>query len=421
MVVMLDTLTQMVALAADLVERPAWSSSDDDLTTALTLVGVLSSRLSCITAGLVGEVDDRGIPSTQGASSTVVWLRDHTRVSVAAAKRLVELSRLVDARPVLRDALAAGAITSDQAAVIGAVVGELPGEVDPVVVDKAETLLVGYAARFEPSALRGLGNRILAHVAPDLADEVLRRRLECDEVRARVSRTFSISQLSGGRARLSGWLDTESAAIVAAAIDPLCKPTPGSNGSDERTPGQRRADALTDVCRLALATGELPDSGGERAHLSVTVDYDVVLRQLGVGTLDTGQTISAGSVRRLACDAQILPIVLDGDGAVLDVGRTRRLYAGAVRRALIARDGGCAFPGCDRPPRWCDGHHIRSWLDGGPTNLDNGVLLCRHHHRVIHHGEWVVRIGADRRPEFVPSALIDPARTPRRNIYHPRP
>jgi hypothetical protein len=117
----------------------------------------------------------------------------------------------------------------------------------------------------------------------------------------------------------------------------------------------------------------------------------------------------------------VIPAVLGSDGQVLDLGQARRLFTGPVRRALVLRDGGCAFPGCDRPPRWCDGHHIKGVLDGGPTDVDNGVLLCKFHHGVIHRGDWTVRMGRDRRPEFIPPAFIDPERRPRRNTYHRHP
>ena len=123
----------------------------------------------------------------------------------------------------------------------------------------------------------------------------------------------------------------------------------------------------------------------------------------------------------MGCDARILPIVLDGAGQVLDAGRTRRTATGPLRRALTVRDAGCVFPGCDRPARWCDAHHIVSWADDGPTDLANLALLCGHHHRVIHtdHG-WQIRIAADELPELLPPARLDPARVPRRNHYHRR-
>ena len=143
--------------------------------------------------------------------------------------------------------------------------------------------------------------------------------------------------------------------------------------------------------------------------------HDDLLARIGHGMLDTGLTLSPDTVWRIACQANIIPAVLGTTGQVLTLGRERRLFTGAIRRALILRDGGCAFPGCDRPPRWCDGHHILSWLLGGRTDLDNGVLLCGHHHRLIHHSEWEVRIAADGLPEFLPPSYMDPLRRPLRN------
>ncbi|MBA2416325.1 MAG: HNH endonuclease, partial [Geodermatophilaceae bacterium] len=102
-------------------------------------------------------------------------------------------------------------------------------------------------------------------------------------------------------------------------------------------------------------------------------------------------------------------------GQVLDLGRTQRLFTASLRRALNLRDQGCAFPGCDRPPAWCDGHHIVSWADGGQTSLANGVLLCGHHHAVVHRDHWTIHVATDGVPEFTPPAWIDPIATPRRN------
>ena len=155
--------------------------------------------------------------------------------------------------------------------------------------------------------------------------------------------------------------------------------------------------------------------------MSVTIDWDALSRDVAVGQLDTGQPLSPSATRRLACDAGILPVVLDGASVPIDVGRARRPFTGAARIAVLLRDGGCAFPGCDRPGRWCQIHHIVFWSRGGGTDRDNGVALCSRHHHVIHQGEWTVRIGPDRRPEFIPPPHIDPERRPRRNLYHQRP
>jgi hypothetical protein len=123
----------------------------------------------------------------------------------------------------------------------------------------------------------------------------------------------------------------------------------------------------------------------------------------GSGWLDTGEELPAGTLRRLACDADLIPAVLDSASVPLDLGRTHRLVAFALWMALIARDRHCAFPGCRRPPIMCHAHHIRHWADGGVTSLDNLVLLCGTHHRLIHDTPWQVRLSReDRRPEFLP-------------------
>ncbi|WP_196073342.1 HNH endonuclease signature motif containing protein, partial [Nakamurella alba] len=125
--------------------------------------------------------------------------------------------------------------------------------------------------------------------------------------------------------------------------------------------------------------------------------------------------------RRLLCDTKVIPAVLDALGVVLDVGRARRTVPKALRGALILRDRGCAFPGCDRPPAWCDAHHIQFWArDLGVTSLDNGVLLCGHHHRLIHQQDWTIQLNPeDRLPEFIPPPWLDPGQRPRRNTHHP--
>jgi len=174
------------------------------------------------------------------------------------------------------------------------------------------------------------------------------------------------------------------------------------------------------VCQLALRTRDLPDNGGAPPQLAVTVPFDVLTQQLTTATLDNGERLAPTTARRLACDAQILPIVLGGAGQVLDAGRARRLATGPVRRALVIRDRGCAFPSCDRPPRWCDAHHLQPWSKGGATALNNLVLLCRHHHRTIHDGNWQVRLDTNGLPEFIPPPWTDPRQAPRRNSYHQR-
>ncbi|PWR07683.1 HNH endonuclease [Micromonospora acroterricola] len=415
---MIDALEHAEAAVAACFDTAAWAASEHDLVAALDATHRLEQRLAAVKLSLVRELDGRGTATAQGASSTAVWLRDRLRLGVGAARRLVELAATLDAAPAgLRDALTGGSVDLEQVRVIAETVEAVHATAGAEAADKAVGVLVDWAAQFDAVLLRRLGTRILDHVAPEAADAAAEAALRAQESRAARDRHVTVSEQPDGRLRLSGILDAEAAALLRTAIDPLATPT---GPDDSRTPGQRRHDAVADVCRLALRTGELPENGGDLAQIVVTTAYDGLTRQLGSGALDIGLQLTPEAVRRLACDAAVLPAVLDSSGQPLDVGRQRRLITGPLRRALVLRDRGCAFPGCDRPPRWCDAHHIRHWSDGGDTSLSNAVLLCGHHHRHIHHGEWVVQLGVDGHPEFRPPAWLDPDQLPRRNHYHRR-
>ncbi|WP_281894374.1 HNH endonuclease signature motif containing protein [Phytohabitans aurantiacus] len=407
-------LEQLREIAGHCAGTPVWSLSNPDLVDALHTAHDAQQMLAAVKLHLIREIQGRNLPIAQEAANTAAWLRERLHISIHTARRTVDLAQALDRRPVLDTALSSGTINMEQAHIVAKTVHDLADEAAADMVDLAEKALIAEFADWEPAILRKAAQRILAHVAPEVADEADRRAAERDEKRAQRTRAFTLTNNGDGRFRVTGWLDAEAAAIVNAALDPLCKP------DLERTPAQRRADALVEVCRLALRTEQLPDNGGDRPQVAVTVPYDVARKELGVGQLDTGERLTAEQVRRLACDAHILPIVLGGQGQILDVGQQRRLFTGPLRRALVVRDGGCAFPGCDRPPQWCDGHHIRHWTDGGDTALHNGVLLCGYHHRLIHRGEWEVRMADDGRPEFIPPPYVDSERRPRRNIYHRR-
>ncbi|MEV4212899.1 HNH endonuclease signature motif containing protein [Micromonospora sp. NPDC049662] len=415
---MLDELARADRAVAACADTAVWALADHDLIAALDASHRLTQRLAAVQLAAIRELDGRGTAVAQGASSTAVWLRERLRVDIAAARRLVALAASVDvAPPGVRQALTDGTVSVEQARVIADTAATVSAVAGAEVADKAVGVLVEWAGQFDPTLLRRMGTRILDHVAPGLADAADAAALAAEDARAARDRHVTVSEQTGGRLRLSGILDAEAAALLRAAIDPLSAP---AGPDDNRCAGQRRHDALADVCRLALRTGELPETGGDPAQLVVTTSFDGLTRQLGAGTLDVGLRLTPDTVRRLACDAAILPAVLGGGGQVLDVGRQRRLVTGPLRRALVLRDGGCAFPSCDRPPRWCAAHHIRHWADGGPTSLDNAVLLCGHHHRHAHQTDWVVRLGDDGHPEFVPPAWLDPDQLPRRNEFHRR-
>ncbi len=195
---------------------------------------------------------------------------------------------------------------------------------------------------------------------------------------------------------------------IATVIDAKARPV---TSDEQRSPAQRQAEALADVCGYVLDHGEVPECGGRRPHLNVLVRLEDLENRARAACLDFGGTLSPESLRMLACDAAVVPVVLNGKGQPLDVGRATRTIPDGVRRAIAARDRGCV--GCGRPPSWTEIHHIKPWQDGGETALHNCVMFCRACHRLHHHSEWEVRI-RDGLPELIPPAWIDPERKPRR-------
>ena len=322
---------------------PLWARTPQQLAGYLDRVQALEQRLLAVKLALVREVDALGVAQQQGAANMVAWLRDRHRISGGAAHRTVKLAKALDKQlPAVARAVADGVVNVEQAQLIAAAVARVPAEVRA----QAEARLVADAAVFGPRELGRLGERVLAHVAPELAAERAEEELARLESDAYHGRELHVVDAPGTcRVRVHGYLDREGGAVLRAALDPLTTPCGTKDEPDLRGPEQRRADALVEICRRVLATGELPDNGGDRPQLVVTVDYDTLRGQLGAATLDDGGQLSADIVRRLACDAAVIPVVLGGAGQVLDVGRERRLFTGPLRRALVARDGGCALPG----------------------------------------------------------------------------
>jgi hypothetical protein len=411
-----------VAAALDGVsEVSLWSLSDKDAQGLLRMVHQVRSRVDELALRLIDEVTGRRSGERSGATSTRAWLRCELQMSPVEAKRVVELAAaLAGSLELTRAALAAGDISGDHAAVVAKVIDTLPVGLGADALDRAERRMLEWCRDFDPSDVARLGRRLWEAVDPEGAEAREAKALERQEREARRKRHLSFGSDGFGLHHLRGQFDPESAAVIAAALDGLAKPLPSTaGGPDPRTPGQRYADALVEVCRRQLTTGELPKQGGEKAQVVITMRLDQLRSRVGSGLLDTGDALSPATVRRLACDAGLVPAVLGTDGQPLDLGRTARTFTPAQRRALGLRDGhGCGFPGCDRPIAWCDAHHIVHWIDGGLTDLANGVLVCSYHHTLIHQGDWTVRMAADGRPEFIPPGWIDPERKPRRNHLH---
>lgn len=370
--------------------RDAATVPVDDLDAASVrraIVEVAAAQRSLVAAGarLARAAEQAQVHRVDGATDTTAWVRELTGSSGRAARAQTMLGRDLEELPRTAEALAQGRIGADQAATIGraARAGRLgdPGETE---------------ARLLPSASQTSETfRRQVRDAEQAADGDLLCR---DEHRARAQRRLSVVDHDDGLVDLHARLDRVSAEFVRAGLDAFEVADPADTPvGQRRRPDQRRADALVELARAALAAGTAPRQGGVRPHVSVVIDAAALGDRDGAGG-DTafGGRISTDAVRRLLCDADVTRVVMQGPSQVLDVGRATRTWSPAQRRAVIVRDGRCRGPGCDRPAAWCDVHHIAWWeRDRGPTAVTNGLLLCDADHDLVHSGGWTVTLDPD--------------------------
>ncbi len=205
---------------------------------------------------------------------------------------------------------------------------------------------------------------------------------------AGLPRILRLAASTGGRVYLSGHLDPVGGETVHAALEAVM------NGfrpaDDRRSHAERQGDALVELCRQSLSAGTLPEVRGERPQLRVSVDLQALCAERGTAELPFAGPITAETARRIACDAAVVRVITGSDGLPLDVGRSQRTATAAIRRAVVARDGGCVFTGCNAPAAWCDVHHLVHWALGGPTSCENGALICERHHTAVHEGGFRV-------------------------------
>lgn len=371
---------------------------EDDAEELLRSLTAASGRLEGVTARVVCEADRRRLGDRIGARDTGPWWARSTRLTRREAAGRVRLARRLSAEvhePVAR-ALAQGGLLPDQARVVVRAVDALPDDLDPAVRAAARDRLVELAADHDADQLRTLGRRILEVVAPDVADDQERRALEREEARAR-KRTWLTSRTLGDgstlvRARVpdavAGRLLTYLHAYTSPRrAHPGSHPVPsplGRGDAGERVPhdvalGRAFCSLLED-----LDPQRLPIHGGTATTLVVTVALTDLVAGVGAATTSSGDRISVGEARRLACTADLVPAVLGGDSELLDLGRSRRLFSRAQRRALVIRDRTCRAEDCDVPAAWTEAHHLDPWSRGGPTDLGNAALLCSHHHHRAH-------------------------------------
>jgi hypothetical protein len=362
------------------------------------------------------------------AESTAGWLRNRTRMGHTDAHQRVRVARALHRGPLpgTAQALAEGELSYQHAAALTRSTQDLPAG----TVAAAEPVLLEAARRLDPPGLRKVVGHLCEVADPDAAEQQAQRR--------HARRGLWVAPTFEGMVAVDGLLDAEAGETLLTALEPLARP---SAAEDERSAAQRNADALTELARRQLEGGRLPQTGGVRPQVTVTIDLASLVGQPGLPGAEGGWVgpLPAETARRLACDATLTRVVVarhrdldpsqdDSDLAArlrtamtllppalggarsepLEVGRATRVVAPAQRTALTVRDGGCRFPGCDRPVAWCDAHHLRRWLHGGPTDLQNLVLLCRGHHHAVHEGGWRL----DRHPDGTLTAIPPHRRRP---------
>ncbi|QBJ95281.1 HNH endonuclease [Rhodococcus sp. ABRD24] len=415
-----------------------WRLTEQELLDETLSVCAEIARLQTRRVRLVGAVDSRCTTDVLGFRDVRQWLAATTLLEVSEAGRILNLARGLREEPDIREMFDACEISAAHTALVLTFCQKPPRGMPDEALWPARRVLLEAArgpatnTAYVHTQIHKL-ERIFESDDPPPSEETDRNELH-------VSKTLN------GRYAVRGDLDAVTGDMLQSALSPLSAPHPGVDGTpDPRPPAQRRADALTELLRRYLDSAVSPTDGGTKPHLHLHInardlaDHSVfghcstntgssasktrdtetdtsllanLLGDTGVGRLPWAGPITVTTTRRLTCDCILSPIVMDEHAAPINLGRTMRTISAAQRRALIARDTGCAFPGCSTPPSWCDGHHIRHWADGGPTNLDNLVLLCRFHHNLLHHSHWHVRIGPTRHPEFIPPTSIDPRQQP---------
>ncbi|TDO50688.1 HNH endonuclease [Kribbella sp. VKM Ac-2527] len=445
-------------------ERPVWSMTGSDKLTALDTLQADLTRLSTRRLELLAALDTDGYATEIGARDTVNLIAIRHRLDPTDVRRDLKLAHALPKYPAVSTALhtdptttptdaespapaeetAANAETATdaeaeaeragQAAADAIGVADVDGAADAerdgpsvlhpgqaaVIVDALEK--IPSSARVSAESLRFAEEQMVkaAQVLPPgelrkLGREV-RNRLDTDgpepaEKRAAANERLWLKRTDDG-IKFGGFLAGDNAELLQTMVFANSKPHKTPDGQrDPRSRGKLQADGFTDILHTAAATGVAPAHGGIRPHITVTISLADLLAGTGTGDLAHGGTLSAAAIRRLACDAGIIPLVLGANSEPLDVGTEERFVNRAMRRALNARDKGCVV--CGAPPAMCEAHHIIHWAEGGPTRVDNLVLLCKAHHIDVHHGHWTIEMVNGRpvlsRPDW---ATPTPTRTP---------
>jgi hypothetical protein len=347
------------------------------------------NRIDAALAQTVRVADSKQAFAADGQATAASWLRGHCRLSTAAAWQVVRNGRALEQLPAAAAAHVAGDLTTDQVSEIAKIVAPRPVSLAAAQgVDLAETAHI--LTRLATAA---------PHEDLKKAVHVFLQMLDTDgpEPDPTEQRTLTFTRHADGSITGRFHLDPAGAEKVTTALESINQTN--RPAGDERTVGQRQADAWVQLADLHLGCGTLPMLRTIKPHIAVNVNLEDLLDPTtgkGAARAGFGATLSAARARWLACDADITRIVLGPNGEPLDLGRSHRLVTPALRQAVIARDTTCVFAGCGAPHWWSEVHHVIHWAQGGETSLANSGLLCERHHTQVHHGFTVERDTAGR-------------------------
>ncbi len=420
----------------DLVGDPS-ALTEVELRNRLVTAASLGRRIDAVKATLAAEAAARsrrqdghgGWAAREGHRNAESLVRDICGSSYREAAALVRVGELMTSPAGLgrvADGVREGRIDVDAADGIVRALAPVAAQADTVAfISAAETLAVESESSHADAVTR---------MAKSVRDALDRAGIAEREHQLREKRFLTIGPEIDGMRRLSGLLDPESAAVVVSAVDAVTAPRRGGPRfvdpaqqeraraivDDERTHAQLALDSVVEMIRIAGESDPGRVFGTARPAVRVTISLDDLRAEVpgaGGGSAhveSSAEPLSAATARRYLCDAGVLPIVFGGRSEILDVGRTERCFTRSQRVALAARDGGCRWPGCDRPPSWTEAHHIDPWSAGGRTDVADGILLCRHHHMLLHNNGWsVVRSRGPGEFELVPPPDIDPLKRAR--------
>jgi uncharacterized protein DUF222/HNH endonuclease len=362
-------------------------SSDAELDTDLEELEQAAGVLEAEVSRRLAEVDERGSYRREGYLSLSSWLAQRFRMACSAAAQQSHVARALAHMTVTRDALAQGELPRSAVRVLVSA-----RELNPDRFAAAEETLVQAAQNLSSRDLRRAVAYWRQAADPDGAVGDAEQLVQL--------RRLHVSPTLDGTVRVDGDLDPDTGQTLLTALRSVEDASARASG-DRRTSAQRRADALGEICRAWLDSTGRPNVAGERPHVTVTVDLEALEGRAGYRCeLEDLGPVTTETARRWACDASVSRVITRGRSEPLDVGRRTSVVSPGLRRAVVIRDRHCQFPGCDRPHAWCDAHHVRHWADGGPTALDNLVLLCRPHHRSVHDALGFRLRMVDGRPQF---------------------